>query len=101
MARYIYILYLHPTVQGVTEVEEVREVAGRHTSKLLLVDLHQPGLRMTDSASGATLDKVRRWVPGQWQHCSRVIMGPQAAAELLRAGGARPGGAGAGDHHPP
>ena len=55
-------------------MEEVREVAGRHTSKLLLVDLHQPGLRMTDSASGATLDKVRRWVPGQWQHCSRVIM---------------------------
>ena len=67
-------LYLHHTVQGVTEVEEVREVAGRHTSKLLLVDLHQPGLRMTDSASGATRDKVRRWVQGQWQHCSRVIM---------------------------
>ena len=48
-------------------MEEVREVAGRHTSKLLLVDLHQPGLRMTDSGSGATLDKVRRWVQGQWQ----------------------------------
>ena len=61
-------------MQGVPEVEEVREVAGRHTSKLLLVDLHQPGLRMTDSASGATRDKVRRWVQGQGQHCSRVIM---------------------------
>ena len=88
-------------MQGVPEVEEVREVAGRHYSKLLGVDLHEGAVRMTDSGSGATLDKVRRWVPGQWQHCSRVIMGPQAAAELLRAGGARPGGAGAGDHHPP
>ena len=65
-------------MQGVTEVEEVREVAGRHTSKLLLVDLHQPGLRMTDSASGATRDKVRRWVPGTvaaLQPCHHVTTG--------------------------
>ena len=67
-------IYLHPTVQGVTEVEEVRVVAGRHYSKLLGVDLHEGTVRMTDSGSGATLDKVRRWVQGQWQHCSRVIM---------------------------
>ena len=88
-------------MQGVPEVEEVRVVAGRHYSKLLGVDLHEGAVRMTDSGSGATLVKVRRWVQGQWQHCSRVIMGPQAAAELLPAGGPRPGGAGAGDHHPP
>ena len=61
-------------MQGVPEVEEVREVAGRHNSKLLGVDLHEGAVRMTDSGSGATLDKVRRWVQGQWQHCSRVIM---------------------------
>ena len=66
-------------MQGVPEVEEVREVAGRHTSKLLLVDLHQPGLRMTDSGSGATLDKVRRWVQGSGsaalQPCHHVTTG--------------------------
>ena len=46
-------------------MEEVREVAGRHYSKLLGVDLHEGAVRMTDSASGATLDKVRRGVQRQ------------------------------------
>ena len=49
-------------MQGVTEVEEVRAVAGRRYSKLWGVDLHEGTWRMTDSGSGATLDKVRRWV---------------------------------------
>ena len=53
-------------MQGVTEVEEVRAVAGRRYSKLWGVDLHEGTWRMTDSGSGATLDKVRRWVQGQW-----------------------------------
>ena len=40
----------------------MRAVAGRRYSKLWGVDLHEGTWRMTDSGSGATLDKVRRWV---------------------------------------
>ena len=66
ISKYLYIYINLCTVQGVTEVEEVRAVAGRRYSKLWGVDLHEGTWRMTDSGSGATLDKVRRWVQGQW-----------------------------------